>query len=164
MSRYRFRRLRDSDLDLVATWLAAPHVRRWWGDPDTELTHIRAHLRGRNVRPYLVSLAGRPFAYIQCDDLQGEPADPFGPQPPGTRGIDFLIGEADLVGQGHGGAMLAAFVRGAFRLPAITRVVSDPDPANGASIGALRRAGFADHGAITTSEGPARLMGIDRAG
>ncbi|MDJ0950222.1 MAG: GNAT family N-acetyltransferase [Alphaproteobacteria bacterium] len=162
MNRYRFRKLFRSDLGLIERWLAAPHVRRWWGDPEREFALIRDGLGEPSWRPYLVGLAGRPLAYLQCYDLQTDPNKDFAGQPPGTRGIDYFIGDSRMTGRGHGAALLAAFLRGAFRVPSVSRVIADPDPSNEASLGALRRAGFADHGEVATPSGPARLMVCDR--
>ena len=51
----------------------------------------------------------RPFAYLQCYQI-GEWHESFGPQPAGTRGLDQFIGEADMLGRGHGSAFVRAFI------------------------------------------------------
>ena len=33
---YQFRLMSADDLPLVRDWLALPHVREWWGDPDEQ--------------------------------------------------------------------------------------------------------------------------------
>ena len=59
----------------------------------------------------------------------------------GTRGIDQFIGEADMLGRGHGSAFIRAFID---RLLAngAPRIVIDPDPANARAIRAYEKAGF----------------------
>jgi aminoglycoside 6'-N-acetyltransferase len=137
-------------------------VRRWWGDPLRELAEINDHLKGRDVCPYLVGQDGRPFGYVQCYDAHAFPNDVFDRQPAGTRGIDFFIGEPEMLGRGHGSAMLAQFVRGVLRIPGVGRVISDPDPSNAASIAALRGAGFVDQGRVSMPDGPALLIICER--
>ena len=38
MARYSFRSMRADDLHMVHRWLKTPDVRRWWGDPDREIS------------------------------------------------------------------------------------------------------------------------------
>jgi len=139
-------------------------VRRWWGDPEHQRREIVAHLGNPLVRPYVVELAGRTFAYLQCYDPRDYPDSARRAELRGCRGVDFLIGEADMIGRGHGSAMLTQVVRAAFRIPSVEGVISDPDPANAASIAALRRAGFVDHGQVRLPWGTALLMRRDRLG
>ena len=73
------------------------------------------------------STAG-PFAYLQCYRI-GEWHDGFGPQPAGTRGLDQFIGEADMLGRGHGSAFVRAFIEKLFAR-GVPRIVIDPRPDN----------------------------------
>ena len=50
-----------------------------------------------DMAQFIVTLDGRPFAYLQCYRMSEWDAC-FGPQPEGTRGIDQFIGEADMIG------------------------------------------------------------------
>ena len=81
----------------------------------------------------------------------------FRPQPEGARGLDQFIGEADMLGRGHGSAFIRAF---ADRLLAsgTPRVVIDPDPANKRAIRAYEKAGFRRERMVDTPDGPALLM------
>ena len=96
------------------------------------------------------------FAYLQCYNL-GVWDGGFGPQPEGARGLDQFIGEADMLGRGHGSAFIRAF---ADRLLAsgTPRVVTDPDPANKRAIRAYEKAGFCRERIVDTPDGPALLM------
>jgi aminoglycoside 6'-N-acetyltransferase len=98
----------------------------------------------------------RPFAYLQCYNLSDWNTG-FGPQPDGTRGLDQFIGEADMLGRGHGSAFIRAFAE---RLLAqgTPRVVIDPDPDNARAIRAYARAGFSNDRIVNTPDGPALLM------
>ena len=65
-SRIGFRPVTAADLPLLATWLEAPHIRDWWGDPEEELGFIREMVEGRDTtRPYLILLDGEAAGYIQ---------------------------------------------------------------------------------------------------
>ena len=81
----------------------------------------------------------------------------FGPQPPGTRGIDQFIGEVDLMGRGHGSAFMRAFIEGLLK-SGVPRVVIDPSPTNPRAIRAYEKAGFRREREVDTPDGPALLM------
>jgi aminoglycoside 6'-N-acetyltransferase len=97
-------------LQLLRRWLEAPHVSEWWGDPDHEIDLIEEGLGLLWVEPFLATLDGRPFAYIQTYDVHAEPGGEYADQPQDCWGVDPFIGEAHMIGQGHGSAMLRAFV------------------------------------------------------
>jgi len=40
MPRYEFLPMSAADLPLVRRWLAAPHVREWWGDPGEQFALV----------------------------------------------------------------------------------------------------------------------------
>lgn len=142
MNTYGFRPLTRDDLPLVRLWLAQPHVARWWGDIDEEMAGIETILSDPHVDAYLMLLDDRPVGYFQHYDPNAEDDHPFRGEPAGTLGLDLSIGEADLVGRGHGSAFIRTFVDQAFAR-GVPRVVTDPHPDNVASIRAFEKAGFA---------------------
>lgn len=160
-SRYEFRPLAAADLPLVERWLSAPHVARWWGDPQKEITEIASILTSDTSKAYLMLLSGRPVGYMQSYDIHAERDHPYRDQPEGSIGIDLSIGEADLTGNGHGPRFIIAFVRRLFAEGA-PRVVIDPDPDNAAAIRAYRKAGFRPLDRRTSIYGDALIMVRDR--
>ena len=162
--RFAFVALQESDLPLIARWLATPHVRDWWGDPAAELKNIQAHLDDPRTDPYRVDLAGRPIGYLQCYRVWPDPPEAFRDQPPGTRGIDLFIGEPDCIGRGLGAALIAQFVAELFTATDAPRVIIDPSPENLRAIRSYRRAGFRHLRQAVTPCGPAAIMAIDRQG
>jgi len=144
---------------MVRRWLAAPHVREWWGDPVEQFALVSGDLREPAMDQYIVSSDGRAFAYLQCYDLTAWNSG-FGEQPKGTRGIDQFIGEADMVERGHGSAMIRAFVDERLKRGA-PRIVTDPDPKNLRALRAYEKAGFMRVGIVDTPDGPAMLMARD---
>ena len=159
MARYAFREMTADDLPMIKRWLAAPHVREWWGDPAEQLELVSGDLDEPAMDQYIVSTDGRDFAYLQCYDLTAWNSG-FGEQPKGTRGIDLFIGEADMIEHGHGSLMIRAFVDE--RLQRGTpRLVTDPDPNNLRARRAYENAGFAPVGMADTPDGPSLLMVCD---
>ena len=159
---YDFRALTQADLPLLARWLAEPHMAEWWGDPKTELEQIREHIDSVSVEPLIVELDGRPIAYLQSYDPHMEDKHPFQDQPMGTLGIDLSIGIADLLGKGHGSAILQQLAEDLFDEGA-PRLIVDPDPDNARAIRAYEKAGFAACDARTTIYGRALMMKRDAA-
>ena len=63
---YDFHPMSAADLPLMRRWLEMPHVREWWGEPETELGYIRDMIEGRDTtRPFIFSVDGEPMGYIQ---------------------------------------------------------------------------------------------------
>jgi aminoglycoside 6'-N-acetyltransferase len=158
--RYGFRPVSEADLAMIAEWLAEPHVAKWWGDVDTEIASIREHLDSISVEPLVVELDGRPIGYIQSYDPHLEYDHPYQDQPFGALGIDLSIGIPELVGIGHGSAIVRQFVDELFAEGA-PRVIIDPDPANARAIRAYEKAGFTAFDTRNSIYGPAVLMARD---
>src|SRR5262252_15128 len=151
---YAFRNMTAHDLPMIKRWLAAPHVREWWGDPAEQYALVSGDLDEPAMDQYIVSTDGRAFGYLQCYDLTAWNSG-FGEQPKGTRGIDLFIGEADMIEQGHGAGMIRAFVDERLGSGA-PRVVTDPE--NIRALRAYEKAGFVRVGMVDTPDGPSLLM------
>lgn len=158
--RYVFRAVTGKDLPLLARWLAEPHVREWWGDPDESLAEIEQAMDDVATEPLIVELEGRPIAYLQSYDPHLEDGHPYQDQPFGTLGMDISIGEPELVGKGHGSAIINQFTELLFS-EGTPRVVIDPDPTNGRAIRAYEKAGFRAFDTRTSIYGPALMMARD---
>ena len=154
---YTFRIMSTADLSLVARWLAMPHVAQWWGNPDEQLALVSEDFGHVAMEQFIVAAGDRAFGYLQCYDPAAWPEGGLGTHPAGTRGIDQFIGETDMIGRGHGSAMIRAFVD---RLLAAStpRVVTDPDPANARAVRAYEKAGFEKDRLVDTPDGRALLM------
>lgn len=154
---YAFAPATPDDFPMLARWLEQDHVRRWWGDPDEELAEIARIFGDPSMEALIVSHDGRPFAHQQSWDPALWPDYPLQDQPAGTRGIDQFIGEADMLGHGHGTRFIGAFTRHLL-LQGAPRVVIDPDPENLAAIRAYEKAGFTALEVRETGDGPALIM------
>jgi len=157
MSHYEFRPLTAEDLPLLRRWLEMPHVETWWGDPDEQFALVSGDIDHPAMNQFIVVTGNRPFAYLQCYDLDAWPEHGFGDYPKGTRGIDQFIGEVDMVGCGHGSAFIRSFID-QLLASGTPRVVTDPDPGNARAIRAYEKAGFAKTTLVDTPEGVALLM------
>jgi aminoglycoside 6'-N-acetyltransferase len=146
---YQFRPMTAGDLPLMRRWLEAPHVREWWGDPETELGYIRDMIEGRDTtRPFIFSVDGEPAGYIQVwfvGHHQNETWIADNPWlaelPADAVGVDLSIGDPDRLAKGIGSGVLRAFTAHLVEQGYRT-IVIDPDPANGRAVRAYEKAGF----------------------
>lgn len=81
---------------------------------------------------------------------------------PGVRGVDQFLADARTLGQGLGTEMVCEFVKFLFLDPAITKIQADPAPSNTRAIRCYEKAGFLRVGPITTPDGAAVLMILER--
>ena len=144
------------DLPLVQRWLALPHVRAWWGDPDEQFGLVSGDMHEPAMDQHIVFLEGTPLGYLQCYRLTDWNIC-FGPQPNETRGIDQLIGAPEMIGRGHGSGFIRTFIEGLLR-DGTPRVVVDPDPTNARAIRAYEKAGFVRDRLVDTPDGISLLM------
>ena len=157
---YDFRPATEKDLPMIAAWLGEPHVAEWWDDPETEIAAIANHIDSISVEPLIVELDGEPIGYLQSYDPHLEDGHPYADQPFGTLGIDLSIGRPELVGIGHGSAIVRQFAEQLFEEGA-PRVIIDPHPANERAIRAYEKAGFRAIDRRQSEYGDVVLMAID---
>jgi aminoglycoside 6'-N-acetyltransferase len=145
-----------NDLPTIRRWLEMPHVREWWHDPAEQFELVSGDLGHPDMAQFIVAAGEREFAYLQCYNPSAWNSG-FGPQPDGTRGLDQFIGEADMIGRGHGSAFVRAFAD-QLLASGTPRVVTDPDPSNIRAVRAYEKAGFRRDGLVETPDGTALLM------
>ncbi|WP_171128280.1 GNAT family N-acetyltransferase [Ruegeria sp. HKCCA6707] len=156
-NRYAFREMTSEDFAMISEWQSHPHVREWW---DSNEPSTNKELEDARVRRWIVSLAERPFAYIQDYTVHGWEDHPFYSLPPGSRGIDQFIGEPDMIGRGHGSAFISEHLRRVFSA-GVPVVATDPHPDNARAIAAYHKAGFSVFGeARQTPWGPILPMKV----
>ncbi|GAB4519391.1 MAG: GNAT family N-acetyltransferase [Roseibium sp.] len=160
-----FRPVVSADLPLLAVWMARPHWREWWGDPEEELPKIRRKVEGRDTtRPFIFQLEGRDAGYIQVwyvKDQQEPEAVAAYPWlvllPMDAVGVDLSIAEASDLSRGYGTRVLQEFVA-KLRREGHKRIVIDPDPANLRAVKAYRKAGFREMDDLLGRTGDHLLM------
>jgi|SRR5271165_877218 len=164
-----FRRLTEADLPILTEWLKRPHVAEWWGGCES-LDEVRKKYLPRTadistVTPYVADLDGAPIGYIQSY-IAAAAGDGWWPDEHdfGVRGIDQFLADEQQLGQGLGTLMVSQFVQFLFQDPSVTRIQADPAPENLRAIRCYEKAGFHRVGLITTPDGDALLMAVDRPG
>lgn len=122
---YTFRRATPADAARVRGWMQADHMRNWWMPDEGELSLALANDRGRAA--YIVSHGGLAFAFIYVvdpahDPLLGEALD----YPAGTIRFEQFVGDADMIGHGHGVGFVKAFVGAVRTMPGLSRLLTLP--------------------------------------
>jgi aminoglycoside 6'-N-acetyltransferase len=142
---------------LLRRWLGAQEVVRWWGDPDVQAALLEEDLNEPNMRMWIVSCNGRPFAYAQDYEVHAWPQAHLAHLPSGSRALDTFIGETDMLGAGHGAVYLRVLAQRLLGEGA-PMVAMDPAAQNLRARRAYARAGFGNASEVDTPEGPAVLM------
>ncbi len=160
-----FRPVRSEDLPMLATWMARPHWQEWWGDPETELGHIRDMVEGRDTtRPFIFQVGGVDTGYIQIWFVEAQLGTNLVTDYPWLEvlprdavGVDLSIARADDLSRGIGTRVLQAFVQ-KLRAEGFDRIVIDPDPANKRAVRAYSKAGFREIGDLSGKTDGCLLM------
>lgn len=144
-----FEPVRRADLPLLADWLARPHWREWWSDPEEGLDQIRDMIDGRDgTRPFIFHVDGAPAGYIQVwyigphqtpDWIADHPW--LAVLPSNAVGVDLALADPARLSQGIGTAVLRTFVA-RLRAQGHTIIIIDPDSANLRAVQCYRNAGF----------------------
>lgn len=164
---FEFRSLTERDLPLLFEWLNRPHVTEWWGG-EASLDAVReeylpATRTPTDARPYLAYIDDRPIAYIQSYSAV-DTGDGWWPDQHdrGVAGIDQFLAEPTDLGSGLGTALVKQFAAFLFSDPAVSRIQVDPVPSNLRAIRCYEKAGFQRQEIVTTPDGPALLMTLER--
>ena len=168
--------MRESDVPLARRWLLEPHVRRWWNDdpdehdyPEGTLAEWLKAVRGEDKTDmFLIHLDGRPIGMIQSYRVQDYPdyVAELGPLRESAVSVDVFIGEPDLIGKGHGAALMRAFLPLAFDRYTLDYCVIGPSKSNVAAIRSYEKAGFRylkEYREEDTIDPPHMLLDIRRA-
>jgi len=152
MGDLHLRPLARADFPLLAGWLAAPHVARWW-DHETSPAAIERDFGSAvdGIEPteiFVAEVDGRPFGLVQrhafadYQEWRDEMATLVN-VPEGALSVDYFIGEAAMLRRGLGAAMVREAVRaGWVARPRASAVIVAVSAANTASWRLLERAGF----------------------
>ena len=165
---FEFHPLTEADLPMLCQWLNRPHLQQWWRKGEIALDTVRQHYLPRIVEPdtahpYLASINDQAVGYNQYY-LATEGTVPWWPnQPgPGVLGIDQFLADGDRLGQGLGTAMVSQFVARLMQDPHVSEIRVDPRPDNLRAIRCYEKVGFRAVGPITTPDGLALMMVLDR--
>lgn len=143
------RAMTRGDLPILARWLAADHVRRWWHDTQPALEHVVARYGPRidgttPTRMWVADRNGHSVGFVQDYRIRDHPDFALLTPDPDAVGVDYAIGEPAWVGRGLGARILWAWMqRARHRFPDATAYFAAPHHANAASLRVLDKVGFA---------------------
>lgn len=141
------RALTADDFELLAEWINAPHVAKFW-DGKTDVQAVREKYSDRlteqsSTRVFIATLNGQPVGMIQCYRHADYPDWDAAVKIKHAAGIDYLIGAVEYTGKGFGPAMIHLIAKYIFeKYDDIDCIVSAPQQNNYASCRALEKAGF----------------------
>jgi AacA4 family aminoglycoside N(6')-acetyltransferase len=166
----QLRPMTDADIPMLHGWMRRPHVLEWWDADEAALPLERIRerycaesLAAGKVTPYIVLHDGQPLGYAQSYVAMGAGGGWWEDEvDPGVRGIDQFIADPGKLGQGLGTRMVKRLVQMLFADPAVTKVQTDPDPANARAIRCYQKAGFHAVRVIGTPDGAALYMMQER--
>lgn len=147
-----FRRLRRDDYPLLARWFTAEHVAPWWRE-EADLAAIEKRygptIDGADpTEVFVVDLEGAATGLVQWYRVADNPVwrDALAPSGYGDEtaaSIDYLIGDAALIGKGLGPRIIEQFLTEVWpRYPEISAIVTSTSQDNPRSWRALERVGF----------------------
>lgn len=126
---YLLRILQDSDINLIKKWLQQDYVAMWFGNADDWLIEIK----GRDgeysfIHHFIVEDNQMPIGFVQYYDYNRIPLKEREIQQPyGTYGIDYMIGNRNLLGQGIGRILVQLICNKILEdNPKAVQIVADP--------------------------------------
>lgn len=146
-----FTPLTRADFPLLAGWLDAPHVAPWWREPSDPASIERRYgpmVDGSDPTDvFVIRIDGAPVGIIQRYLIDDNPSWKRSLEPAGVphpaAGLDYLIGQEELLGRGIGPLMIEQFVGDTWRrYPQVVALVADVAQANRRSWRALEKCGF----------------------
>jgi AacA4 family aminoglycoside N(6')-acetyltransferase len=160
------RLMTEHDLPMLHDWLNRPHIVEWWGGEAQRpsLAEVLEHYLPRvmaeeSVTPYIAMLGEQPIGYAQSYVALGSGDGWWEDETdPGVRGIDQSLANPNQLNQGLGTSLVKALVEQLFADRAVSKIQTDPAPNNHRAIRCYEKAGFVQHQAITTPDGPAVYM------
>ncbi len=146
-----FRHLRREDFPLLSRWFRQPHVEEWWRESH-DLSSIEARYGPAvdGVDPtelFVVELDERAIGFLQWYRMIDNPSWLRSIAPAGVgedaAGMDYLIGEATLLGKGLGPLMIRQFLDEVLPgCPGVHSVALSVGQGNRRSWRALEKLGF----------------------
>jgi aminoglycoside 6'-N-acetyltransferase len=133
----------DAHQLLLASWLARPHARQWWGDPAVNLHEALTPAAGMGQA--LILMDERPVGYLRWQPMTVVELTALGlpDPPPGVLDVDVLLGEDQLRGRGVASAALRLISTRLLANPAVPFLTLYTSVDNHAAIRAYEKAGFA---------------------
>ncbi|MFI8516274.1 GNAT family N-acetyltransferase [Streptomyces sp. NPDC085481] len=133
----------ERDAPLIHAWVNEERA-RFWGMAGTTVEQVRdvyAHLDSLSTHHgFLVRRDGEPVALFQTYEPEADRVSECYEAQPGDLGVHLMIAPSAAPRRGFTAGVLTALID--FALTGHTRLVAEPDAANGKAIARLARAGF----------------------
>ena len=162
-----FKPLQETDLPLLFSWLALPHVATWWRetrDYEKFAAKYREYIAIDDVGPFIIYHHQTPIGYISWADTATDPTRPE-QHPAGTYGMDLFIANLDYLGKGYGVTLIKQFLQTILMPKHPFKIIIDPEITNVRAIHVYERVGFKKTAIVQTTDGTtlitAQLMELD---
>jgi len=143
--RVNIREYGSCDISIVEVWLNKDYITKWFGEPKQWLDEIQ-NVSGEFgwINHFILEYDGTPFGFCQYYECSKTPKGfEWDNEPPGTFGIDFLIGEEDFLNKGLGSIIIRKLIDLIVKKENPVQILADPDKENAISIKLLEVNGFA---------------------
>lgn len=137
----KIREFRLGDLKIMGAWLEQNYIRNFWGDPQDWIKEISENISADWVKYFIVEY-NTPIGFLQYYETDKAPQGEWSDEPIGTVGIDYLIGEKEYLGKGHGSKIVHLLVELIKSKKEYDYIVADPIAENVSSIKVLENNGF----------------------
>lgn len=155
---YGFKKAARADFSKIRQWLEAPHLEDWWTPHMEDLNAMEAGMEGRSV--YVVDHQGWAFAYIQfTDPAFDEELNAAANYPAGTVQFDQFVGDAQMIGFGHGIKFIKALVAASRGLPDVKKLLVTPAKDNIFAGRTYTQCGFRQERTLERINGAVIVMG-----
>lgn len=137
----KIRKFIPEDFNILRIWLKQDYIRKYWGAPQEWINEISENIDADWVKYFIVECY-KPIGFLQYYETDKAPEGNWSKEPPGTVGIDYLIGDKEYLGKGYGSRMIKLFVEYIRSLNKYDFIIADPVKENVASIKVLLNNGF----------------------
>ncbi|MDF2940668.1 MAG: family N-acetyltransferase [Gammaproteobacteria bacterium] len=164
MSKFSFKPLEESDIDLLYHWLNLPHVSEIWYEnlsyEETRKKYLQ-RLDSDWIFSFIIHCDNQPIGFIHYyyADKVGHGWWPNAK--PGEAGIDLFIAEQAYLNKGYGALLLKEFIKLLSKDRKLKTLFVDPAPDNVRAIRCYEKCGFKAQGEIDTPNGKVLLMQLD---
>lgn len=155
---YGFKKAGRAEFAKIRQWLSAPHLEDWWTPHMEDLSAMESGVEGRAV--YVVAHQGFSFAYVQfTDPAYDEELTAAAVYPQGTVQFDQFVGDAQMIGFGHGIKFIKALVAAAKDMPGARKLLVTPAKSNIFAIRTYTQCGFRQERTLERINGEVAVMG-----
>ncbi|MCS5712843.1 GNAT family N-acetyltransferase [Candidatus Berkiella aquae] len=136
----RIAALKEEDFPVLHQWLQNKHVREFWDDGDRTLDQVKNHYKpAEGIKRYIFYIGDQPAGYFQSY-LVDEENEYCSFLMKNTLGVDFFIGNEDLLNKGYAIHVLSCFIKE--YCEETDRILVDPQPSNAKAIHLYKKYGF----------------------